>query len=113
VTLENFLRENKLLPRPEPETDAVVILIGDVYEQALSLIEQLRRQGANVAVDATDRKLDAKIRHAVKSGVRYALFAGEKELTDGKFKLRDLKKGEEHTLTPKQAASTLSLRRNA
>src|SRR3989339_611689 len=32
VTLQNFLELHKLLPKLEAETDAVVILIGDVYE---------------------------------------------------------------------------------
>ena len=111
VTLENFLRENKLLPDMEAETDAVIILIGDVYEAAQKAISDIRAKGANVAVDASGRKLDAKIRHAVKSGARYAIFAGEKELSVGKLKLRDLKKGEDKLLTPAQIAETLLVRR--
>jgi histidyl-tRNA synthetase len=110
VTLENFLRENKLLPELETETDAVVILVGDVYDKSLPLVQDIRAKGINLAVDATDRKLDAKIRHAVKSGVRYAIFVGEKEIADKKLKIRDLIKGEERVLGTQEIASTLSVR---
>jgi histidyl-tRNA synthetase len=98
VSLQNFLQTHDLLPKMPVETDAVVILIGDVYKQAQPLLSQLRAAGLNLAVDNSGRKLDLQIRHAVKSGVRYALFIGEKELTDGHFKLRDLQKGEETSL---------------
>lgn len=102
VTLQNFLVTHKLLPDLPPETDVIVILIGDVYTKAQDTLSNLRDNGVNVAVDPTDRKLDSKIKHAVKSGVRYALFIGESELSSGHFKLRDLTKGHEDELGIKE-----------
>ncbi|HET9721750.1 MAG TPA: histidine--tRNA ligase [Candidatus Saccharimonadales bacterium] len=113
VTLQRFLEAHKLLPKLEVETDAVAILIGDVYAQAQTVMQELRLAGAKVAIDSTGRKLDAQIRSAVKSGVRYALFIGETELNSQTFKLRDLQKGQEHELTIEQIASTLNVRRAA
>jgi histidyl-tRNA synthetase len=109
VTLQRFLEIHKLLPKPKSETDAAAILIGDVYKQAQTALNELRQMGVNVAVDAGGRKLDAQIKSAVKSGTRYVIFIGEKELADNKFKLRDLEKGEEKQLSLPQIASTLSV----
>jgi histidyl-tRNA synthetase len=110
VTLQNFLTAHNLLAALSPETDVIAILIGGVYTQAQPALRQLRKQGINVAVDNTGRKLDSQIRNAVKSGVRYALFIGEQELSSNSFKLRDLEKGEEKQLNLDEAASTLSVR---
>lgn len=112
VTLRNFLEAHGLLPRLRPETDVAVILIGDVYERAQKILEDLRQKGVNAAVDASGRKLDVQIKSAVKSGVRYALFLGEIEIESNKFKLRDLEKGEEKELNLDQIVSTLAVRKN-
>jgi len=111
VTLQNFLEVHDLLPAMSPETDAVVILIGNVYRQAQPLLRQLRKSEVNIAVDSTGRKLDSQIKNAVKSGTRYALFIGESELDSSTFKLRDLEKGEEKQLGLEQVAETLKAAR--
>ncbi|HVS78930.1 MAG TPA: histidine--tRNA ligase [Candidatus Saccharimonadales bacterium] len=113
VTLQRFLEVHKLLPDLHPETDVTAVLIGDIYTRAQAPVGELRRIGVNVAVDATGRKLDAQIKSAVKSGVRYALFIGEKEMESGTYKLRDLQKGEEKELSLEQVASTLQARQPA
>ena len=110
VMVLEFLKTHDLLPNLEVETDAVAILIGDVYEPAQKVLDQLRAKGAKLAVDFSGRKLDAQIKSAVKSGTRYALFIGEEELKTGNYKLRDLEKGEELSLPLDQVASKLSVR---
>jgi histidyl-tRNA synthetase len=55
VTLQNFLESHNLLPKIHPETDAVVILIGDVYAKAQPALKSMRAEGARIAVDATER----------------------------------------------------------
>jgi histidyl-tRNA synthetase len=111
VTLQKFLESHSLLPKLPPETDAVVILVGEVFEAAQEPLRQLRGSGVNVAVDSSRRKLDAQIKSAVKSGVKYALFIGEAELASKTYKLRDLQKGEEKELSLDQIASTLAVRK--
>lgn len=113
VTLQNFLEAHKLLPKLPPEHDAVVILIGDVYTPVQKILSQLRDKGVNLAVDSSGRKLDAQIKSAVKAGARYALFIGSEELAKSKFKLRDLQKGEEKSLSLDQLASTLRVSRES
>ncbi|MDO8591561.1 MAG: histidine--tRNA ligase [bacterium] len=98
VTLQNFLELHKLLPELGPKTNATVILIGDIYENAQKVLAEMRANGLNISVDSTDRKLDAKIKNASKSGVKYAIFIGEQELKTGTFKLKNLQTGEEKEL---------------
>lgn len=98
VTMQNFLELHKLLPKLSPETNATVILIGDIYENAQKVLAEMRANGLNISVDSTDRKLDAKIKNASKSGVKYAIFIGEQELKTGMFKLKNLQTGEEKEL---------------
>ncbi len=110
VTLLRFLEAHKLLPKLEPETDVVVILIGEVYQKAQIVVKELRGMAVNVAVDTSTRKLDSQIKNAVKSGIRYCLFIGDEELESQTFKLRDLQKGEEKSLSLEQIASSLAVR---
>lgn len=107
VTLLNFLESNNLIPQLKPATDVAMILLGDVYEKAQGLAAQLREGGVNVAIDYEDRKIDKKIKAAVKNGVRYALFVGEQELTSGQFPLKDLSTGEETKCSLEEAAAKL------
>ncbi len=95
VTLRNFLEMHALLPKLRPETDMYVALIGDVFLQAQHVIAELRSMGVNIAVDATGRKPDKQIKTAVKKGIHYAMFIGEKELKDEQYELRNLVTGVE------------------
>jgi histidyl-tRNA synthetase len=92
VGLQNFLETHDLLPSLRPETDVYVVLIGDdIYAKAQKIIYELRSMGANVAVDTTGRKMDKQIKTAVKKGIHYAMFIGEKELKEEQYVLRNLK----------------------
>lgn len=95
VGISNFLETHNLLPKLEPATDVAAILVGDVYASSQLVLSKLRDARLNVSVDATDRKLDKKIKSASKSGVQYALFIGEEELGKGQFSLKNLNSGEE------------------
>jgi histidyl-tRNA synthetase len=90
VTLQNFLEAHDLLPKLRPETDVYVVLIGDVYDKAQKVITELRDMGANVAVDTTGRKPDKQIKTAVKKGIHYAMFIGEKEIKEEQYVVRNL-----------------------
>lgn len=109
VTLQNFLETNGLLPKLQPETDAVAILIGGVYKESQTLLSELRDEGLRIAVDATDRKLDAKIKSAAKGGLLYAIFIGEKELAADKYQLKNLGTGDEQTLSATEIIKSLKV----
>lgn len=95
VTLQNFLEVHELLPKLQPETDAYVVLIGDVAEAVQPVLKELREMGLNLAVDYSGRKADSQIKSAVKRHLHYAIFIGEKELDEGTYKLKNLNTQEE------------------
>lgn len=95
VTLANFLELHGLVPMLPQTTELAIVLIGDVYEKSLPLINMLRREGLAIAVDATDRKIDKKLKNLSKQGIRYALFIGENELAEEQYPLKDLATGTE------------------
>src|SRR5581483_7673273 len=78
IGLQNFLQTHDLLPALRTETDVYVVIVGDVYAQAQRVIAELRDMGLNVAIDMGGRKADKQIKTAVKKGIHYALFIGEK-----------------------------------
>jgi histidyl-tRNA synthetase len=95
VTMKNFLDLHNLLPNVRPETDVYVVLIGDVASKAHAVIADLREMGLNVAVDFSGRKTDKQIQSAVKKGINYVLFIGEKELASEQYTLKNLITGVE------------------
>lgn len=97
VTLQAFLEGHDLLPNLRPETDVYVILVGDVYDDAMRVVRELRQMGVNAAVDTSGRKADKQIKTALKKGINYVMFIGSKELTDELFGIKNLATGiEEH-----------------
>ncbi|OGL26320.1 histidine--tRNA ligase [Candidatus Saccharibacteria bacterium RIFCSPHIGHO2_12_FULL_49_19] len=110
VTLSNFLKIHKLLPELAPETDAVVILIGDIYETVQKTLANFREEGLRMAVDTTQRRLDSRIKSAAKSGVPYVIFIGHDELTGRRFKLKDLATGNEQELSLERIVAKIAPR---
>ncbi|HTH71845.1 MAG TPA: histidine--tRNA ligase [Candidatus Pristimantibacillus sp.] len=100
VTFENFLRGHGLMPPMRPETDVYAVLIGDVFAKAQPVIAEMREQGVNVAVDVSGRAPDKQIKTAVKKGIHYAIFIGERDLAIEQFEIKNLLTGvaERHSI---------------
>lgn len=95
VTLENFLTNHHLVPKLENEVDLYACIIGDLANQSLSVIKQLREKGVNVAVDYSGKKIGDQIKNASKAGIKNVLIIGEDELKTGSFKIKNLESGKE------------------
>ncbi len=111
VTLQNFLESHNLLPKLKPETDAYIVLIGDVYVRAQAAINDFRNMGLKIAIDSTDRNVPSKIKAASKKGIHYAIFIGENELDSEQFVLRDLIEGTEERHSSSRIVSIIKDRR--
>jgi histidyl-tRNA synthetase len=107
VTLANFLESHGLMPELKSETDAHLVLIGDIYAKSQTLLNDLRGMGLNISVDATDRKLEKKLKSAAKQGVRYVIFVGETELTENNFSMKDLVTGQEEKHSPERLVTVI------
>jgi histidyl-tRNA synthetase len=107
VTLQRFLEVHNLLPTLRSETEAIAILIGDVYKDAQPFLMDLRNMGVNLAVDMSGRKLDTSIRHASKSGVPVVMFLGEEEIKAKQVRLKNLDSGEEFSISFDEALAKI------
>lgn len=108
VTIQNFLEAHDLIPDLKSTTDVYVIPIGDTVRQAQGLAKIMRDEGANVAVDNTDRKTDKQLKSADKNAVRYVMFVGEEELNSEQFKLKDMDSGEEQSVSLERVISIVT-----
>ena len=96
VTLENFLKLHHLLPDLVNETSLYVCLVGDVAGLADDAINEFRKQGVNIAVDYSGKKLGDQIKNADKAHIKHVLIVGEDEVNSGKFKIKNLESGKEY-----------------
>lgn len=94
--IENFLTVRGLAPRYISQTDIYVIAVHDTVETSAQA-RQLRDAGLNVEQDFSQRKIDKKIKAAVKKNIPYILFIGENDTTE--FSLKNVVTNEEKRLT--------------
>ena len=99
VTLENFLKLHHLLPDLVNETSLYVCLVGDVAGLADDAINEFRKQGVNIAVDYSGKKLGDQIKNADKAHIKHVLIVGEDEVNSGKYKIKNLESGKEYVGT--------------
>lgn len=111
IMLLEFLKGHKLLPEVKTNTEVVVISIGETMPTAQKIAAELREMGVNTALDITRRKTDKQLKAAVKLGVPYVLFIGEKEVTDEQYKLKNLATGIEETHSIQRCVSIIKDRR--
>jgi histidyl-tRNA synthetase len=81
-----------------------------VYSKAQPALKAMRAEGARIAVDATDRKTEAKIKAAAKAGISYVIFIGDDELQNQRFKLKNLNTAKEHEHSLERIVSILDAR---
>ena len=62
----------------------------------------------NVELDVTLRKIDKQIKTALKKGIPYVVFVGEKELKSEVFAFKDLATGDEQTLSIARIVTSVS-----
>ncbi|MEZ0247687.1 MAG: histidine--tRNA ligase [Thermoproteus sp.] len=64
----------------------------EAYRTAVKVAEALRDKGASVSIDLGELTLKEALEHAAKTGVKYFVIIGKKELERGVVKIRDMAK---------------------
>ena len=96
VTLENFLKDNELIPDLNSETELYIMLAPGInYSDITKQLGILRDEGVKVAVDFSGKKLAKQIDNAVKKGVKYGIVIGDNEIKDNQYTLKDIKNNTE------------------
>lgn len=106
--IENFLDVHGLLPKDTSKTDAYVVVIGDAILAANVVADELRKDGLNIEVDISGRKLDKQIRSAVKKSIDYLIFVGAQDAATGEYSLKNVANETEEKLTIQQIAEKLN-----
>ena len=96
--IEKFLEVHELLPKIQSMTDIYIATLGDVAREAVKLAQELRKNGLNVELDISDRKIDKQIKTADKKNIQHVLFLGESEVKSGIYKIKDIINGREFDL---------------
>ena len=76
----------------------VVALGGEAGRRALKVCTALRRRGLGADLEVGGTRLKGQLRHAARSGARWAAILGEAELGSGAVTLKDLASGEQRAV---------------
>jgi len=112
VTLVDFMEAHHLLPVYKSPIDLYICSLegGNVGVNNVSAI--LRKNGVNVFVDSTGRKIGDELKSALKQEIPFFLCIGEKEVASGKFVLKNLAETKEITLKEEEIADFIRESRN-
>lgn len=86
----------EVAPPPPPPVDFFIVSLGEpARRRNLVLARDLRQLGYRVLMDLEGRGMKAQMRTANKVGARFALIAGEDELSQGQIVCKDMQTGEQ------------------
>ena len=85
--------------------DALVLPMTEDPAPAIALAESLRTSGLRVQLYGEQKKFKQKMSYADKIGVPYVVFLGEDEIAQGKCSVKDMRSGQQVTLTAEEAAA--------
>jgi len=89
---------------PSAPADALVLPMTQEPGAAIALAEQLRSAGLRVQFYGEQKKFKQKMAYADKLGVPYAVLLGEDEINAGMCSVKDMRTGQQVTLSPEDAA---------
>jgi len=100
VTMRDVLTTHKLLPSYTSNAHLYICTVDqESFEGAYALAETLRKDGINVIVDSSSKKVGSQVEYASKKKIPFILCVGENELTNKKYILKNLFSGDEQEVT--------------
>ena len=90
---------------PSAPADALVLPMTQDTAAAVAVAEALRSEGVRVQLYGEQKKFKQKMSYADKLGVPYAVLLGEDEIAQGKCSVKNMRTGEQITVTPAEAAA--------
>ncbi len=98
-----------LLPNEITSTKILVTVFSDdLLKKSISIANELRNNNINTDINLdTDLRLDKQLKYANKKGIPYVIIIGPEEVKNNVVKLKDMKTGEQITLTTKELINKL------
>ena len=90
---------------PSAPADVLVLPMTQDPLAAIALAEQLRSENIRVQLYGEQKKFKQKMSYADKLGVPYAVLLGEDEIAAGKCSVKNMRSGEQITVTAAEAAA--------
>lgn len=88
-------------------TTTVYVIPIKAVSEAKKIAGQLRQKGVNTDLDLSGRDVKKNLEYAAAAGIPFVVFVGEKEVREGKVKLREMKTGKESLVTVDEAAKAV------
>jgi histidyl-tRNA synthetase len=95
------------LPTAVPPVAYALAFTGGSRDEVFRLAHELRSRGVAVELDYMGRSPKGQMKQAGRSGARFALIVGEEELVQHVVKVRDLRSGEERSLSRDEAITLI------
>ncbi len=87
--------------------DVLVLPMTVSLDEAITLATSLRAQGVRTQVYFEQKKFKAKMSYANKAGIPYVIFLGEDEIREGRVTVKDMRTGEQTSVSPGMAAAAI------
>lgn len=109
TVLADFLETHGYLPEI---TSSTTVYLGTPSESdiaaAQALAEELRAQGVATLVNTSSKALGDQVKEAVRRSIPYFIAVGAEEASSGSFRVKELAKSSEETVTRSELAAHLS-----
>ncbi len=106
----DVLTQLDLFPQDSLETTKVMFVNFGAKEEAycLPVLSQLRKKNVNAEIFPENSKMKKQMNYANKKNIPYVILAGESEINEGKFTLKNMESGEQKIVTAEELVKTLS-----
>ena len=107
--MAHHLQEQGLAPDGRSATDVLIATLGEGADVAASKIAgDLRRHGVAATLAFGGRSLKAQLRQANRSGSRFAVIAGARDLAEGNVTIRDLQTSDQRQISLDEVVGELA-----
>lgn len=96
----------------ESATQAYIVTVGNVLDDAERIAEKLRSERVSVEVDYTGRPIDRQIKEAIKKRVRYVMTVDEQSVAKGLYNLQNIRENSEQQVSFERVVTAVSDRRH-
>ncbi len=104
------MKENKMFKTEKSSVKVFVTSVDNsVLDDVVRTVAELRRNNISSQMDLMERNFGKQLEYANKINIPYVLVVGKEELKKKKFKLKDMKTGEQREVSLKQAISQLKV----
>jgi histidyl-tRNA synthetase len=102
------LKEQKKEIAESPKPDAFIAYLGEEAKvEAMKIASTLRKDGIAIVTATGDKSLRGQMRQANSLGAAHALILGQQELSNRNVILRDMKSGEQETISVGEIAGII------